>query len=368
MALAGASLTWVAVLCGVSSSASAPSPPGLSLCRSSSLLFRGASAGGWRPPPCHCVLSSGPRPVICRGLGCCSPPGPAPRIPPNYCASGGRVDSVPHAQGQARSLCSTCYDLNRRASFPPFGQARVVVPRSARLLGAGVTSVPLALYVRASSVQSFEPCHPASTFTRAPGRPQERQGFWLQVPPQVKRLFLARHCYLQRQISTSQEPTASPTLRGRPAPSAPLVTTSIGRCHSLRSGKRGWSSSVLLVHPGAGVASVPLALYVRASSVQSFEPCHSASTFNRAPGRPQVRRGFWLQVLPSQAAFPHATPLSLATDQHFSRADSVLHAQGQARSLRSACYDLNRRASLPSFGQARVVVLSSARSPGGRGR
>ncbi|KAJ1189404.1 hypothetical protein NDU88_006149 [Pleurodeles waltl] len=174
--------------------------------------------------------------------------------------------------------------------------------------------------------------------------------------PQVMRLFLARHRYLQRQIRTSQEPTASPTLRGRPAPSAPLVTTSIGGCHSLRSAKRGWSSSVLLVHPGAGVAGVPLALYVSASSVQSFEPCHSASTFTRAPGRPWVRRGFWLQVLPSQAAFPHATLLSLAADQHFSRADSVLHAQGQARSLRSACYDLNSRLS-PAIRRLRLLEL-----------
>ncbi|KAJ1207303.1 hypothetical protein NDU88_002694 [Pleurodeles waltl] len=83
---------------------------------------------------------------------------------------------------------------------------------------------------------------------------------------------------------------------------------------------------------------------------------------------PQVWRGFWLQVPPSQAALPHATPLSLAADQHFSGADSVPHAQGQARSLRSACYGLDRRASLPPFDQARVVVLCSARSPGGRGR
>ncbi|KAJ1203805.1 hypothetical protein NDU88_007586 [Pleurodeles waltl] len=90
--------------------------------------------------------------------------------------------------------------------------------------------------------------------------------------------------------------------------------------------------------------------------------------FTRAPGRPQVRQGFWLQVPPSQAALPHVAPLSLAADQHFSGAGSVPHAQGQARSLRSACYDLNRWASLPPFDQARVAVLRSARSPGGRGR
>ncbi|KAJ1126284.1 hypothetical protein NDU88_004692 [Pleurodeles waltl] len=185
-ALAGASLTWVAVLCGVSSSASAPSPPGLPLCRSPSLLFRRASAGGRRPPPCHRVLSSGPRPVTCRGLGRCSPPGPVPRILAICCASGGRADSVPYAQGQALSLRSTCYGHSSRASHRPFDQARVVVTRSARSPrgGWGGASVPLALYVRASSVQAFEPCRPASPSTRAPGslgRPQVRQSFWLPV-------------------------------------------------------------------------------------------------------------------------------------------------------------------------------------------
>ncbi|KAJ1200739.1 hypothetical protein NDU88_004560 [Pleurodeles waltl] len=90
--------------------------------------------------------------------------------------------------------------------------------------------------------------------------------------------------------------------------------------------------------------------------------------FTRAPGRPQVRRSFWLLVPPIQAALLHSTPLSLAADQHFSGADSISRAQGQAHSLRSACYCLIRRASLPPFGQARVVVLRSARSPGGRGR
>ncbi|KAJ1128684.1 hypothetical protein NDU88_007059 [Pleurodeles waltl] len=139
--------------------------------------------------------------------------------------------------------------------------------------------------------------------------------------PAVRHLRLLE---LPRQISTSQEPTASLTLRGRPAPSALLVTTSIGGRHSLRSAKRGWSSSVQLVHPVAVVASVPLAFYVRCSSVQSFEACRPASTFTRAPGRPQVRRGFWLQVPPSQAALPHATLLSLPADQHFSGANFTL--------------------------------------------
>ncbi|KAJ1205798.1 hypothetical protein NDU88_001224 [Pleurodeles waltl] len=152
---------------------------------------------------------------------------------------------------------------------------------------------------------------------------------FIRSSPAVRRLRLLE---LPRQISTSQEPTASPALRGRPAPYAPLVTASIGGLHSLRSAKRGWSSSVLLVHPEVGVASIPLALYVRASSVQSFEPCHSASTFTRAPGRPQVRRGFWLQVLPSQAALPHAIPLSLAADQHFSGA--LLRSQQTSPPLR----------------------------------
>ncbi|KAJ1205277.1 hypothetical protein NDU88_000712 [Pleurodeles waltl] len=70
---------------------------------------------------------------------------------------------------------------------------------------------------------------------------------------------------------------------------------------------------------------------------------------------------------PNQAVLPNVALLSLAADQNFSGAGSVPHAQGQARSLRSVCYDLNRRASLPPSDQARVAVLRSVRSPGGRG-
>ncbi|KAJ1118338.1 hypothetical protein NDU88_006531 [Pleurodeles waltl] len=108
MALAGASLTWAAVLCRVSSSASAPSPPGLPLCRSPSLLFREASAGGRRPPPLSpCFIFRAQARYLQRvgpllsGRSCAPNPGDLLRL-------GGRANSVPHAQGQARSLRSTC--------------------------------------------------------------------------------------------------------------------------------------------------------------------------------------------------------------------------------------------------------------------
>ncbi|KAJ1107165.1 hypothetical protein NDU88_004558 [Pleurodeles waltl] len=120
--------------------------------------------------------------------------------------------------------------------------------------------------------------------------------------------------------------------------------------------------------PPLFIRSSPAVRRLRLLELPSFGPCRPASTFTRVLGRPQVRRGFWLQVPPNQAALPHVAPLSLAADQNFSGAGSVPHAQGQARSLRSVCYDLNRQASLPPLDQARVAILRSVRSPGGRGR
>ncbi|KAJ1201284.1 hypothetical protein NDU88_005097 [Pleurodeles waltl] len=192
-----------------------------------------------------------------------------------------------------------------------------------------IRSSPAVRRLRLLELPSFEPCHSASTSTRAPSRPQVRWGLWLQVLPSQAAL---PHAIPLSLVADEHFSGALLRSRHRPprsgaGPLPPLVA--IGGRRSLRSVKRGWSSSVLLVHSGAGVASVPLALYVRASSVQSSESCHSASTFTRAPGRPQVRQGFWPlgpRPLgpPSQAAIPHATPLSLAVDQHFSGASFTL--------------------------------------------
>ncbi|KAJ1190286.1 hypothetical protein NDU88_007024 [Pleurodeles waltl] len=141
--------------------------------------------------------------------------------------------------------------------------------------------------------------------------------------PAVRRLRLLE---LPRQISTSQEHFSG----------AGIAPPAQGQARSLRSAHcNRWASlpqfdqarvAVLrsVRSPGGGVASVPLALYVRASSVQSVKSCHSASTFTRAPGRPQVRQGFWPLGSPSQAALPHATLLFLAVDQHFSGASFTL--------------------------------------------
>ncbi|KAJ1176176.1 hypothetical protein NDU88_001459 [Pleurodeles waltl] len=125
--------------------------------------------------------------------------------------------SVPHAQGQARSLRSVCYSLNRRASLPPFDQARVAVLRSVRSPGGRgrQRSTRLILYVRASSVQSFKSCHSASTFTRAPGKPQVRQGFWLLAPGPPKSsgssshdtaISSGRSALLRRQLHSGGAP------------------------------------------------------------------------------------------------------------------------------------------------------------------